>query len=225
MKYMIKKRILIADDDNTIRMHLTNFLKIRGYDVVEASNSQEAYTLLTDTKYSIDLLILDIQMPHGDGLSLAELLHKEEYRTPIAILSSYSDRDKLLRAIKINVVDYLIKPFTRKSIEELLYKVFNSYEIGKKEHLQDEYIFYFQTLLLYKEDKCIKLTKMQTLMLKLLLERKNQIVSNEEIYYHINGDSNKDVDVSVRNTIRHLRAILPPETIETIYGLGYRIIV
>ncbi|NEW60124.1 response regulator transcription factor [Sulfurovum sp. bin170] len=219
-----KKTILVVDDEKDIRVYLSIFLRYKGFDVIEATNGQEAYKLIQNR--AIDLLILDINMPKLDGLTLSEKIQKQGDKTPIIIVSSHTDKDKLFRAIKLNVVDYIIKPFTRKSIREALKKAFENDKISNQVvKFQDGYSFNLETLTLFKNSEFIKLSLHQSLAIEMLIRYKNRVVKAEDIFYHINDSYSKIFNGnSIRNLIKRVRTILPNKTIETVYGVGYKMV-
>lgn len=101
-------RILIADDEPLIRMNLRETLAEQGYLVVgEAGDGQSAVNMTRQLRP--DLALLDIKMPHMDGLEAAKLIH-EEGLAPVLLLTAYSSRDLVMRARDAGVLGYLIKP-------------------------------------------------------------------------------------------------------------------
>lgn len=101
-------RILIADDEPLIRMNLRETLAEQGYLVVgEAGDGQSAVNMTRQLRP--DLVLLDIKMPHMDGLEAAKAIH-EEGLAPVLLLTAYSSRDLVMRARDAGVLGYLIKP-------------------------------------------------------------------------------------------------------------------
>ena len=110
---MTAKRILIAEDETLIRMDLAEMLRESGYEVVgEAKDGEEAISLAHELKP--DLTILDVKMPKKDGISAAETIVKI---SPVLMLTAFSQRDLVERALDAGVMAYVVKPFT---IEDLL---------------------------------------------------------------------------------------------------------
>jgi two-component system, response regulator PdtaR len=101
-------RILIADDEPLIRMNLRETLVDQGYLVVgEAGDGQSAVNMTRQLRP--DLVLLDIKMPHMDGLEAAKVI-QEEGLAPVLLLTAYSSRDLVMRARDAGVLGYLIKP-------------------------------------------------------------------------------------------------------------------
>jgi response regulator NasT len=102
------KRILIAEDETLIRMDLAEMLRESGYEVVgEATNGEEAISLANELKP--DLAILDVKMPKIDGITAAESIVEI---SPVLMLTAFSQKDLVERAVDAGVMAYLVKPFT-----------------------------------------------------------------------------------------------------------------
>lgn len=122
---MTSKRILIAEDETLIRMDLAEMLRENGYEVIgEATNGEEAVALAHELKP--DLAILDVKMPKLDGISAAEIIVKT---SPVLMLTAFSQRDLVERALDAGVMAYVVKPFT---IDDLIPAI----EIATTRHAQ-----------------------------------------------------------------------------------------
>lgn len=101
-------RVLIADDEGVIRMGLKSMVTTLGYQVVDtAANGDDA--LEKTRRHRPDLLLLDIKMPGKDGLTVAEVL-AAEMPLPIIMLTAYTDKALIERAVNASVMGYLVKP-------------------------------------------------------------------------------------------------------------------
>ena len=119
------KRILIAEDETLIRMDLAEMLRENGYEVIgEATNGEEAMTLAAELKP--DLTILDVKMPKVDGITAAEDIVKI---SPVLMLTAFSQRDLVERALDAGVMAYVVKPFT---VDDLIPAI----EIATARHAQ-----------------------------------------------------------------------------------------
>ena len=122
---MTSKRILIAEDETLIRMDLAEMLRENGYEVVgEATNGEEAVALANELKP--DLAILDVKMPKLDGITAAETIMKI---SPVLMLTAFSQKDLVERALDAGVMAYVVKPFT---IDDLIPAI----EIATARHAQ-----------------------------------------------------------------------------------------
>ena len=115
-------RILIADDEKSIRLVLKKFLTSRGYEVLEAENGREVLEILK--KESVDLIFLDLKMPKLSGLKVLEKIKG----IPTVVLTAYGTMDYTVKAIELGAVDYITKPFSFEEIGEILKKVLTKKE-------------------------------------------------------------------------------------------------
>lgn len=223
---LLTKTILLVEDEEEIREDLALFLEYEEYQVLQASNGKEAYQCYLDNV--LDLIITDIEMPKMNGLELVELIREEDKEVPILVISGYSDKDKLLRAIKLNLVDYIIKPFTQKGILKSIKDIFTKKKaehnkVNKEVFSIKNYSFNFSSHFVSYEKKEYILTSKQSQTLKLLIENVNIILSPIDIYYHLYPNYDKEYsNASIRNIIKRLRIIFPEGVIESIYGEGYK---
>ncbi|CAA6823906.1 MAG: DNA-binding response regulator [uncultured Sulfurovum sp.] len=223
---LMTKTILLAEDEDEIREDLAFFLEYQDYNVLQARDGQEAYQCYLDNV--VDLIITDIEMPRLNGLEFVANIRKEDQETPILIISGYSDKDKLLRAIKLNLVDYIIKPFTQKGIMKTVADIFLKQEADKKKEDKEvfsikSYSFNFTSHLVSVEQKEYTLTHKQSEVLKLFVNNVNVVLSPIDIYYYLYPNYDKEYsNASIRNIIKRLRVIFPEGVIESIYSEGYR---
>jgi len=112
----VKPKILVVDDSPTIRKFISIALKIKGYEIISASDGMEALELLPNDK--IDLVITDLNMPNIDGFNLIERIRSNEnfLNTPIIVMSNLSDSEDIERAMQLGADSYIIKPFDQNNI-------------------------------------------------------------------------------------------------------------
>ncbi len=115
-------RILIADDEKSIRVVLRKYLSSLGHEVVEASNGIEAIDVLKEKE--VDIAFVDIKMPGKTGLEILD----EVKNIPIVILTAYGTMDYTVRAMEKGAVEYITKPFSFEEIKSILDKVLISHE-------------------------------------------------------------------------------------------------
>ena len=217
-----KHTLLYIEDEAPIQMVTSMFLEPYFSEIFEASNGIEAMKIYENK--NPDVIITDIEMPKVNGLELIESIRKKDKETAIIIISGYSDKDKLLRAIKLNLVDYIIKPFTREGILSTITDIFK-----EKDQVDDEivilgnYSFNFSSKVISFEEHDYPLTTKQSHVLMFFIHNANVILSPVDIYYYLYPNYNKEYsNASIRNIIKRLRTILPEGTIESIYSEGYR---
>ena len=102
-------RILVVDDEKTIRWTLVEYLKSKGYDVIEAGDGKSATRLIESETFNMALL--DQRLPDTDGLSLLAKIHERYPSVPVLIITAFSSIDGAVEAMKLGAYDYLTKPF------------------------------------------------------------------------------------------------------------------
>ncbi len=220
--------ILIAEDEEGVRKNIAEYLSLTCKNVYEASDGLEAYALYEEVQP--DLIITDINMPGMDGLTLVEKIRELDKELPIIIVSAHSDKEKLMRAVKLNLTDYIIKPIERKTLKALIKKTFTKDEeishVVKTVALGNGFAFDHGSKMLYLNDERIELTRHQGLLVDILVQQKNQIVPGIDIFFHVQEDYTLEYNsAAVRNLVKKIRKIFPEEMIKNVYGSGYSLTV
>ncbi len=129
-------KILVADDERSVRVVLKKFLSSQGHEVIEASNGDEALSILKSG--NLDLAFVDIKMPGKSGIEILE----EVKDVPIVIVTAYGTMDFTVSAMEKGAVDYITKPFSFEDIEGVLKKVLSmpSQEVEESSFSADEII-------------------------------------------------------------------------------------
>ncbi len=127
---MVKDKILVADDEKSMREFLDIMLKKEGYKVTLASNGEEVMKLID--KDIFDLALVDIRMPKQDGLSVLKKIKSVSPETVVIMITAYASADTAIKAMKEGAYDYITKPF---KIEEIKLIIQNALE---KKHLEKE---------------------------------------------------------------------------------------
>ncbi len=107
-------RIVLAEDEPIIRLDLAETLRSEGYDVVADTGRGDEAVALVKT-HAPDLVLLDVKMPGLDGISAAEII-TEETRTAVVVLTAFSQRDLIERAVEAGAMTYLVKPYQRSEL-------------------------------------------------------------------------------------------------------------
>ena len=218
--------ILLVEDEEGMRKNMAEYLSLNCEKVYEASNGNEAFSLYNEV--SPDLVITDINMPGMDGLTLVEKIREHDQETAVIIISAHSDKDKLFRAIKLNLVEYIVKPIERNTLKELIKKVVKKQgsEVKKMINLGSGFNFDQTNRLLYKDQQLIQLSKQQNALIETLVEHKNRVVSAVDIFFHVQDDYSLEYNSAiVRNLVKKTRKIFPEEMIKNVYGSGYTLII
>jgi two-component system alkaline phosphatase synthesis response regulator PhoP len=227
----MKRHILIVEDEEHLAEALAHNLQFEGYSTTVAHNGADGLRLAQSVHP--DLLILDIMMPELDGLEVCRRLRAGGSRIPILFLTAKSsDADRLL-GLKVGADDYVAKPFL---LEELILRIqgiFRRQEwYGVPPDEQEVFSFgdnqvNFRTYEARTAELTVSLTEKECMLMKLLVERRNQVVSREEILERVWGYRFSTSSRTIDNFIVRLRRYFEkdpkhPEYIHSVRGVGYR---
>ena len=228
----MKKHVLIVDDEEHLADALSHNLQFEGYATTVAYDGEEGLRLAQTIRF--DLVILDIMMPKLDGLEVCRRLRATGNRVPILFLTAKSsDADRLL-GLKVGADDYVAKPFL---LEELILRIqgiFRRQEWYETPPEKQQVFRFgnnevnFRTFEAQAKGRTISLTEKECMLLKLLVERNNQVVSREEILERVWGYRFSTSSRTIDNFIVRLRRYFEPdpkqpEFIQSVRGVGYRL--
>ncbi len=222
-----KFSIVYAEDDDFIREKYAKFLNLYFLNVYEAVNGQEALELYT--KHKPHVILLDINMPLVNGLEVAKLIRENDKLIQIIILSAYSDKEKLLEAIELSLIKYLIKPIQSIELEDIIVKcIENINETINTQTLlllDGGFVWNKTEKSLSKDNKIIKLTKKELLLLKLFCSNPNLIFSNTDIMNYVWAeDIESEFNANrLRIVFSKLKTKLSFSLFDSIYNVGYRL--
>ncbi len=228
---MAAYRILLVEDEEHLLEALKLNLELEGYHVTTATDGKKALKAFKEER--LNLVILDVMLPEIDGFKVAETIRLENTEVPILFLTAKNTSEDRVAGLKRGADDYLTKPF---NLEELILRVgilvkrslkndeqkqLNSYKIG------DKTINFNNYELTDDAGTVTPLTKKETMLLKLLIERKGEAVSRETILETV---WNYDVYPSTRtidNFILSFRKYFEndskhPKHFHSIRGVGYK---
>ena len=214
--------ILIAEDEKQLLNSMVEYLELFFENVYTAEDGKEAYEIYEKEKP--DIIISDINMPHLDGLSMIEKIRKKDLQTKIIITTAHSEKEKLLQAIELHLVKYLVKPVQSDKLKELLLSLVDELR-GKRDLVILKEDFYWDKLKkrLFQNKEEIKLKPKEQKVLELLCSRTNQSISAIDIYNYL-YEEQPERDFSsnaITSLMKRIRQKLPKETIKSSYGVGY----
>src|SRR3972149_2714198 len=120
--------ILLTDDDREMRYALSETLSRCGYSIDTASSGDEAVSKFSSK--SFDMVITDIRMVHGDGIYVLKEIKKRSPDTPIVLITAYGTVNNAVDAMKLGAFDYIMKPFSIESLEEVVKKGIDTAQDG-----------------------------------------------------------------------------------------------
>lgn len=224
-------KLLFAEDHDELREATTEILKTFFQKVDSVSNGEEAIKLYTKNGSDYyDIVLTDIKMPKLNGVLLTEAIYTINPKQIIIVLSAHDESSYLLPLINLGIERFVKKPIDYQELIEVLTNVAKKIKLigntieSSYVHLSDTCKYDKIKKLFYKNEKIIYLTKYEIIFFTLLTENIGKIYSNEEIvaYYQ---SLNETVDPqNVRKLVSKLRKKIPANLIESIYGIGYRLV-
>lgn len=222
------KKILVIDDDKDLAVITSDMLKSYGYTVELANNCEEAFEILTTKQFH--LILLDINLPDGDGFEVCKELRKVS-KVPVIFASARTHEDDKIRGLDMGGDDYLAKPY---SLKELLARVNalmrRTYQEGEKApvyHIRNLTIDIGKRTV-EKDGQEVKLALKEFDVLAFLCAHPNRTVPKEELLHEVWGAFSEAEVATVAVHIRWLREKLEenpakPELIKTVWGVGYQL--
>ena len=219
------KKILVVEDDFYLRRNLKEILQKEDFEVLTAASVGEASGYIHGN-HEIDLYLLDIWLPDGDGFEICREIRKKS-NCPILFLSVCEDEESVVQGLNMGADDYIIKPYRTK---ELLSRIHAN--LRKREMQDAGNCLKSGDLLLDKKQGCItkqgeriRLTPVEFSLLLKLMENSERIVKREQLLACFRKDGIDVVeDNTLSVTLSRLRSKIGSEYIETIRGFGYRFV-
>ena len=229
------KRVLVVEDEASIREMVALNLKMAGWDVLEAESAEAALELLSKNP-GCDAALLDVMLPGMNGFSLCETIRRDDSEIGIIILSAKGQEEDKVRGLSIGADDYITKPF---SVSELLARLTalcrRLHRSGAAEQPQDgaerlvsgSFVLDQKSRMLYKAGQSIDLTQVEFKIMELFFRNPGTALVREKILEGVWGKGYygdvKIVDVNIRR-LRMKVEDKPssPEHILTVWGYGYR---
>ena len=221
------KRILLVEDDALLNKTLAYNLTSDGWDVTPALNARTAASLLAGRSY--DLVLLDINLPDGNGYDLCELVKPEHPDTVVIFLTANDQERDQLRGYEAGAVDYITKPFSIEALQRKIRAMFAMLEHHKpaKDLYDDGRLFLdFSEQSATLNGKPLTLSPMEYKMLYLFCKNPRQVLTRQRLLERLWDVDEKFVDEHTLTTsISRIRGKIEAEGdtyIKTIYGIGYQ---
>jgi DNA-binding response OmpR family regulator len=213
--------ILFVEDEKELRDALVDAVGDEFAKFIVAFNGDDG--LKKFKKFKPDIVVTDIMMPISSGLEMAKEIKRISRETPVIVLSAFSERERLLRAIDAGVDKYLMKPI---DMDELMlaieYIASELLSYDKIIEIGGGYQFDKNKKVLIRDKKTISLTRKELLFITILIKNLGAFVLHEEIKKYV--WTNKSVtDAAIRTFIKRVREKTNREFIKNVPGLGYRI--
>lgn len=231
------KKVLIAEDEASIREFIVINLKRSGYDVVEAENGEEAINKYEKENGNIDVAVLDIMMPLKDGLEVCKYLRAKSSKIGIIMLTAKTQEMDKVTGLLVGADDYVTKPFSPSELMARVDAVYRRVSIMNENEKAavvnpdlttvGDFSLDYRDRLLYKNGSPIELTQIEFQLLDYLFKNPDVTLSRSDILNKVWGDGyfvdDKVVDVNIhrlRNKVEDEPT--QPKHLITIWGRGYK---
>ncbi len=227
-----KGNILLVEDEVALHETLKLNLELEGYSVTSAFTGNEALRKLEE-EY-LNMMILDLMLPEMDGITVLETLRLKHIEISVLILSAKNSGSDKVLGLKKGADDYLTKPF---NLEELLLRVEKlvqkNKQLQRRDPVGDTYVF-GNNKIDFKAQTCItwqgemvELSKKEIMLLKLLIENKNEVVTREKILQAVWGYNVFPNTRTIDNFILNFRKYFEkdsrnPKHFHSVRGVGYK---
>jgi DNA-binding response OmpR family regulator len=217
-------RILVLEDNETLALGISHALSSAGYAVDVLNDGLEGRQVLEYEPY--DLLVLDLGLPHLDGMDLLKNLRKQRSKLPVLIISARDKLDQKILGLESGADDYLCKPF---ALEEVVARVNallrRALQNGQSRITIGDLSFDTTTRTLTCKDERVELSSRETSIFEQLLLHANHVLSKENIASHIAAFDDDFNPTAIETYISRLRKKLGESVVlQTVRGLGYILI-
>ncbi len=219
-------RILVVDDEPAVQNALLRALALERYDVAQAMDGREALERLGAAPY--EAVILDISMPHVDGLEVCRRLRDGGDRTPVLMLTAREEVDDRVAGLDAGADDYLVKPF---ALRELLARVRALLRRAGEEDDQENILSFGELRLdrlaheAWRGERKLQLTRTEFLLLEMFLRHPRQVLTRSAIFEHVwgydFGATSNSLGVYMGYLRRKTEVAEEPRLLHTVRGVGY----
>ena len=230
------KKVLVAEDEESIREFIVINLTRSGYEVEQAENGAVALDLFSKNENSFDVAILDIMMPEVDGLTVCKELRKRSSDLGIIMLSAKTQEMDKVTGLLVGADDYVTKPFSPSELMARVDAVYRRVEMTRgfrKNDSQldtivlDEFELNLRNRTLSKAKQLIELTQVEFQIIEYFFKNPNAALSRTDILKQVWGNNYFGDEKIVDGNIRRLRMKVEdnpssPTRLVTIWGLGYK---
>lgn len=215
-------KVLVVDDEELIRGVIKEYLMLEKYEVDEAANGLEAVGMCEKNKY--DIIIMDIMMPHMDGLTACRKIKTFDEDVPFIFLSARTEEYDKLKAFDLGIDDYITKPFSPRELVARVKAVLKRLDKSKDKYVFGGLVMDVLAHEVYIDNEKLDLTPKEFNLLKYLIENKNIAITRENLLLNVWGYDYYGEDRTIDTHIKTLRNHLGKyrDTIKTVRGMGYK---
>ena len=227
---MSATKVLVVDDEASIREMLKLALELSDFECLEAANIREAYQLITDELP--DMVLLDWMLPGGSGIELLRRLKKEEATQglPVIMLTAKTHEDNVVQGLEVGADDYITKPFAPKELIARMKAILrrSSSEGGGSELRVGELVLEIDSRRVMLSQKALEMGPTEFKLLHFFMSHPERAYSRAQLLDRVWGANvyveERTVDVHIRRLRKALQAgdSIYADLIQTVRGTGYR---
>lgn len=224
-------RILVLEDEKNVGLTLVERLRKEGFDVAWATTVAEASLEIQSRQFH--LALLDVGVPDGSGFDVAAEIRKKQPGAAIIFLTAFGTPEDRIRGLELGAEDYVVKPF---HLKELLLRVRNG--LKRAQYLgteSDESVQIGRAMVSFGKFEAVvsgqsqALTHKECALLRLLHERKGNVVSRDEILNYVWSEDEYPTTRTIDNFVLRLRKLVEvdpenPQVIRSVRGVGYQLL-
>ncbi|MCI8706022.1 MAG: VanR-ABDEGLN family response regulator transcription factor [Lachnospiraceae bacterium] len=232
----MKDKILVVDDEKEIADLVAFYLESENFEVIPCYSADTALGHVGETQF--DLAILDIMLPGSSGFEICKKI-REKFNYPVIMLTAKDEEIDKIRGLMLGADDYMTKPFrplelvARVKAQLRRYKHYNQPQVAEGQDssllVHGGLVMNVKTHECQLDEKPLVLTPTEFSILKILCQRKGEVVSSEELFHGVWKDeyyskSNNTITVHIRHLREKMKdSVEHPKYIKTVWGVGYKI--
>lgn len=220
-------KILLIEDERDLSNNIVTYLASDHYLCEQAFTYREAIDKIDMYKY--DCILLDLNLPGGDGLKILEEIKERNIDSGVIIISARGSLDDKIKGLQIGADDYLAKPFPLPELSIRIYALLRRQQFSHNNTLvSNEVVIHLLAKTVFVGETEILLTKSEYELLLFLVGNKNKVISKNAIAEHLSGDmadmldSHNFVYAHIKNLKSKLHDAGCEGCIKTVYGTGYK---
>jgi DNA-binding response OmpR family regulator len=223
----MSNKILVVDDQSSVRQLLQDYLTEQGFEVVTATDGQNA--IYTARHEQPDLILLDIMMPRMDGYDFLRQ-YRQERQTPVIIITAREEETDAVVGLELGADDYVIKPFRMRELVARIHAVMRRKEEAPEKFSllrEGDIVLDERTHSITIQNKPVSLTPLEFDLLKMMMRSPGRVFSRSELVDQLAESGFTGLDSTLNVHIRNLRTKIEPDPakplyIDTVFGVGYR---
>lgn len=223
---MLVRKILVVEDDTDLNEGIKFILENDSTEIFQAFSLGEAKKQLHQ---SFDLILLDINLPDGNGIDFCKMVKTRSSNTPVIFISANDTDIDVIRGLELGGDDYIIKPFSLMVLRARVETVIKRYQtpLTGEIYTDQNYNFDFETMNYRYKEQAVFLSNVEQKLLKVLINNRGQIVSKERLIAYVWGIDGDYIEenalaVVIKRVRQKLSMDASSKVIKSIYGIGYK---